>query len=72
LEGFVFPDAGLILAAGLLLEIGAVTANGCNIRHILSGVSQLAISSIIFVFFVIIDSLSTFDEEIIMETISFL
>ena len=39
---------------GLLLGIGAVIANGCNIGHVLSGIPQLAISSIIFGFFVII------------------
>jgi hypothetical protein len=44
---------------GLLLGIGAVIANGCNIGHILSGVPQLAISSIIFGFFVIIGCWAT-------------
>ncbi len=39
---------------GLLLGIGAVTADGCNIGHILSGVPQLAIGSIIAGFSIII------------------
>ncbi len=39
---------------GLMLGIGAVTANGCNIGHILSGVPQLAIGSIIAGFSIII------------------
>ncbi|RLI00004.1 YeeE/YedE family protein [Candidatus Bathyarchaeota archaeon] len=39
---------------GLLLGIGAVTAFGCNIGHILSGVPQLALSSILSGFFIII------------------
>ena len=38
---------------GLLLGIGAIIANGCNIGHILSGVPQLAIGSIIAGFFII-------------------
>jgi hypothetical protein len=39
---------------GLLLGIGAVIANGCNIGHVLSGIPQLAISSIIAGFSIII------------------
>ena len=39
---------------GLLLGIGAVINFGCNIGHILSGVPQLAVSSIIGGFFIII------------------
>ncbi|MGQ9551215.1 MAG: YeeE/YedE family protein [Candidatus Bathycorpusculaceae bacterium] len=39
---------------GLLLGIGAVIADGCNIGHILSGVPQLAIGSIIAGFSIII------------------
>jgi len=38
---------------GLLLGIGAVIADGCNIGHILSGVPQLAISSILSGLFII-------------------
>jgi len=38
---------------GLLLGIGAVIADGCNIGHILSGVPQLAIGSIIAGFSII-------------------
>jgi len=39
---------------GLLLGIGAVTAFGCNIGHILSGVPQLALSSILTGSFIVI------------------
>lgn len=39
---------------GLLLGIGAIFNYGCNIGHILSGVPQLAISSIVGGFFIII------------------
>lgn len=38
---------------GLLLGIGAVIANGCNIGHILSGIPQLSIGSIITGFSII-------------------
>lgn len=34
-------------AGGLLMGFGAVTASGCNIGHILSGVPQLSIGSIV-------------------------
>jgi len=36
-----------VLIGGLLMGVGAVTAGGCNIGHFLTGVPQLAISSII-------------------------
>ncbi|MFP3984745.1 MAG: YeeE/YedE family protein [Candidatus Bathyarchaeia archaeon] len=39
---------------GLLLGIGAIIAAGCNIGHILSGMPQLALSSILAGFFIII------------------
>ena len=44
---------------GLLLGIGAVIADGCNIGHILSGVPQLAIGSIIAGFSIIMGCLVT-------------
>jgi uncharacterized membrane protein YedE/YeeE len=36
-----------VLGGGLLMGFGAVTAGGCNVGHFLTGVPQLAISSII-------------------------
>ncbi len=39
---------------GILLGLGAIIAGGCNIGHILSGVPQLAISSIIAGTFIIL------------------
>ncbi len=39
---------------GMLLGVGAVIADGCNIGHILSGVPQLAISSIIAGTFIVL------------------
>jgi hypothetical protein len=50
------PGPGRLLqqfVGGLLLGIGAVIANGCNIGHILSGVPQLSIGSIIAGFSII-------------------
>jgi uncharacterized membrane protein YedE/YeeE len=50
------PGPGRLLQqflGGLLLGIGAVIASGCNIGHILSGVPQLAISSIVTGLFII-------------------
>ncbi len=39
---------------GILLGLGAVIADGCNIGHILSGVPQLAVSSIIAGTFIVL------------------
>ena len=39
---------------GLLMGFGAVTSGGCNIGHILSGVPQLAISSIFGGIFIVL------------------
>jgi uncharacterized protein len=36
-----------VLGGGMLMGLGAVTAGGCNVGHFLTGVPQLAISSII-------------------------
>ena len=50
------PGPGRLLQqfiGGLLLGIGAVIADGCNIGHILSGIPQLAIGSIIAGFSII-------------------
>jgi uncharacterized membrane protein YedE/YeeE len=50
------PGPGRLLQqfiGGLMLGIGAVIANGCNIGHVLSGVPQLAISSVIAGFSII-------------------
>ncbi len=44
---------------GILLGVGAVIADGCNIGHILSGVPQLAISSIVAGTFIVIGAWST-------------
>jgi uncharacterized protein len=44
------PEPKLLLqtlAGGLLMGFGAVISSGCNIGHILSGVPQLSIGSII-------------------------
>jgi uncharacterized protein len=44
------PAPGIILqtfAGGFLMAFGAVTSSGCNIGHILSGVPQLSIGSIV-------------------------
>lgn len=38
---------GQAFLGGLIMGIGAVTSGGCNVTHILSGISQLAISSIL-------------------------
>ncbi len=42
------------LSGGILLGLGAVIADGCNIGHILSGVPQLAVSSIIAGTFIVL------------------
>ncbi len=42
------------LFGGILLGLGAVIADGCNIGHILSGVPQLAVSSIIAGTFIVL------------------
>ena len=50
------PGSGRLVQqfiGGLLLGIGAVIADGCNIGHILSGIPQLAIGSIIAGFSII-------------------
>ncbi len=47
---FRVPKAGVMLqtfAGGLLMGFGAVTSGGCNIGHLLSGVPQLALGSIL-------------------------
>jgi len=38
---------GQALLGGLIMGFGAVTSGGCNVTHILSGIPQLAISSIL-------------------------
>ncbi|MGB9713700.1 MAG: YeeE/YedE family protein [Candidatus Bathyarchaeales archaeon] len=51
------PGPGRLLQqfiGGLMLGIGAVIANGCNIGHILSGVPQLSIGSILSGLFIIL------------------
>ncbi len=42
------------LAGGVLMGFGAVVADGCNIGHILSGIPQLAISSLVAGIFIIL------------------
>ncbi len=42
------------LFGGILMGLGAVIANGCNIGHILSGVPQLAVSSLVAGIFIIL------------------
>ena len=47
---FRMPSWGMILQTfigGLLMGFGAVCSGGCNVTHILSGVPQLAISSLV-------------------------
>jgi uncharacterized membrane protein YedE/YeeE len=47
---FRVPSAGMLLQVfigGLLMGFGAVCSGGCNITHILSGLPQLAIGSIV-------------------------
>lgn len=43
-----------VLGGGMLMGLGAVTAGGCNVGHFLTGVPQLAISSLLAsVFFIL-------------------
>jgi uncharacterized membrane protein YedE/YeeE len=47
---FRFPKWGMIGQAflgGLIMGFGAVTSGGCNVTHILSGIPQLSIGSIV-------------------------
>ncbi len=53
-----FKMAAQSLLGGALLGLGAIIAGGCNIGHILSGVPQLAISSIVAGTFIIIGAWS--------------
>jgi uncharacterized membrane protein YedE/YeeE len=38
---------GQTFLGGLIMGFGAVTSGGCNVTHVLSGLPQLAISSIV-------------------------
>ena len=54
---FRFPKPKVVLQSligGSLMGFGAIIAGGCNIGHILSGVPQLAISSILASIFIIL------------------